>query len=92
MSGAGDYKPAIVLDKRPSDRPRAPIALVGKVWCKVDAAFGAIAPGDLLTTSPSLGHAMRAEDPQRAFGAVLGKALKALSSGRAMLPILVTLQ
>jgi hypothetical protein len=35
---------------------------------------------------------MKACDPTRAFGAVLGKALKPLRSGQALLPILVTLQ
>jgi hypothetical protein len=61
-------------------------------FCKVDAEFGAIVPGDLLTTSPTPGHAMKATDPLRAFGALFGKALQRLSSGRGLLPILVTLQ
>ena len=54
--------------------------LVGKVFCKVD---GAIDVGDLLTTSQTPGHAMKATDPQRAFGAVIGKALKSWSGARA---------
>ena len=37
ISGAGDYKPGIVLDKQQSDLTRQPIALVGKAFCKVDA-------------------------------------------------------
>jgi hypothetical protein len=57
-----------------------------------DAGFGAIAVGDLLTTSPTKGHAMRANDAARAFGAVLGKALGALKEGQGLVPILVTLQ
>jgi hypothetical protein len=51
ISGAGNYKPGIVLDKRQSDNIRQPIALLGKVYCKVDAQYGAIEVGDLLTTS-----------------------------------------
>jgi len=35
ISGAGDYKPGIVLDKRPSAPNRLPLALLGKVYCKV---------------------------------------------------------
>jgi len=31
ISGAGDYKPGIVLDRQPSDKNRLPIALMGKV-------------------------------------------------------------
>ena len=93
VSGAGDYRPAIVLDKRASsDRERSPVALVGKVYCKVDASYAAIEVGDLLTTSPTAGHAMKATDPSRAFGAVIGKALRPLEQGRHLVPILVALQ
>jgi hypothetical protein len=44
----------------------------GKVHCKVDAQYGLIEVGDLLTTSPMLGHAMRVLDSARAFCSVLG--------------------
>lgn len=90
VSGAGSYRPAIVLDRR-DDHDRRPLALTGKVWCKVDASFGAVDIGDLLTTSPTLGHAMSATDPARAFGAVIGKALGSLSSGLGLVPVLVAL-
>jgi hypothetical protein len=51
ISGAGCYKPGIVLDRQQSDGIRQPVALLGKVFCKVDAEHGAIEVGDLLTTS-----------------------------------------
>jgi len=92
VSGAGAYKPAIILDRQKRGTNRHPIALLGKVYCKVDAAYGAVRPGDLLTTSPTPGHAMKVDDPLRAFGAVLGKALATLDSGRALVPVLVTLR
>ncbi|MFF4550783.1 hypothetical protein [Streptomyces sp. NPDC001435] len=92
VSGAGAYKPGIILDKRPEGSGRQPIALLGKVYCKVDADCHPIVVGDLLTTSPTVGHAMKAADPYSAFGAVLGKALRALPSGQAFIPVLVTLQ
>jgi hypothetical protein len=92
ISGAGDFKPALVLDKQQSDRTRQPIALVGKVFCKVDTQYGAIAVGDLLTTSPTPGHAMKAADPTKAFGAVIGKALRPLKDGQGLIPILIALQ
>jgi hypothetical protein len=92
ISGAGDYKPGIVLDKQPSTGNRLPLALVGKVYCKVDAAFGPVEVGDLLTTSTTHGHAMKANDPAQAFGAVIGKALTSLITGRGLIPILVALQ
>ena len=91
ISGAGDYKPAIVLDARKTGN-RQPIALVGKVFCKADAQFGAIQVGDPLTTSPTPGHAMRAADPLKAFGSVIGKALRPLKEGQGSIPILITLQ
>jgi hypothetical protein len=92
VSGAGDSKPGIVLGKDVSCKDRVPLALIGKVFCKVDATDASIEVGDLLTTSPTQGHAMKAEDPFKAFGAVVGKALAPLREGRGLLPILVALQ
>ncbi len=92
ISGAGGYRPGITLDKQPTRANRVPIGLLGKVYCKVDAAYGPIEVGDLLTTSPTAGHAMKADDPLKAFGAVLGKALRPLRSGQGLVPILITLQ
>jgi hypothetical protein len=91
LSGAGACRPGIVLGKQ--QRPdRLPLALSGKVFCLVDAGYCAVDTGDLLTTSPTHGHAMKASEPGRAFGAVLGKALRPLSSGRGLVPIIVSLQ
>jgi hypothetical protein len=92
LSGAGEYKPGVVLDRRPGEPNRAPLALMGKVYCWVDAVFGAIQVGDLLTTSPTPGHAMKAIDHERAFGAVIGKALRPWGEGRGLIPILIALQ
>ena len=92
ISGAGDYKPGIVMDKRQTSSNRQPVALMGKVFCKVDAQFGTIEVGDLLTTSPTPGHAMKTGDPFKAFGAVIGKALRPLPSGQGLIPILIALQ
>ena len=92
ISGAGEYRPGLVLDNRPSDKSRMPIALIGKVFCRVDAQYAPITVGDLLTTSPTPGHAMKAGDPAKAFGSVIGKALRHLKDGQALIPILITLQ
>jgi hypothetical protein len=50
VSGAGEYKPAIVLGRHQRDgqQRRVPVALVGKVNCKVDARCSPIEVGDLL--------------------------------------------
>jgi hypothetical protein len=92
ISGAGEYRPGIVLDKKGSGDCRAPVALVGRVYCKVDAGYSPIGVGDLLTTSPTPGHAMRASDPFQAFGAVIGKALRPWREGCGLIPILIALQ
>jgi len=92
VSGAGSLRPAIVLDKQSSNEGRPLVALFGKVYCKADAQYAPIEVGDLLTTSDTLGHAMKACDPVRAFGAVVGKALGRLTDGCGLIPILVTLQ
>jgi hypothetical protein len=92
VSGAGPFKPAIVMDGYPSQVGRALVAMVGKVYCKVDADYGPIDVGDLLTASSTPGHAMKASDPSRAFGSVIGKALGQLTKGQGLVPVLVALQ
>jgi|SRR5215218_903700 len=98
ISGASGYRPAIVLDRQQSQtqtqkkQVRLPIALIGKVYCKVDAVHSSIEIGDLLTTSFTKGYAMKAEDPMKAFGTVIGKALSSIKGGLGMIPVLVNLQ
>jgi hypothetical protein len=96
ISGAGKFKPGLILgheEQAGGDGQRAPVALVGKVYCKVDAQHASIEVGDMLTTSATKGHAMKADDPLAAFGAVIGKALQSMPMGqRGLIPILVALQ
>jgi len=92
VSGAGSLKPGIILGRQEALDKRMPLALLGRVYCKVDANSASIDIGDLLTTSDTLGHAMKAADPQRAFGAVIGKALGSREAGQGLIPILVALQ
>ena len=95
ISGADGYKPAIVFrqhQESQKDSNRLPIALMGKTYCKVDARRTSIEIGDLLTTSSTKGYAMKADDPMKAFGAVIGKALQGLESGMGLIPVLIALQ
>jgi hypothetical protein len=92
ISGAGLYKPAIILDRKEGAINQCPIAMIGKVCVNVCDINGPIEVGDLLTTSDIAGFAMKATDPVRAFGAVIGKALKPLNSGKGLIPILISLQ
>lgn len=94
ISGAGGVRPGVTLTQTGTVADgQHPVALTGRVWCYVDAgANGPITPGDLLTTSDVPGHAMRADSGSRANGAVLGKAMTALPSGRGLVLVLVNLQ
>jgi hypothetical protein len=92
VSGLGDLRPGIVLGRNPSASQRLALAIVGKVYCKVDATHQPIQAGDLLTTSTRIGHAMKASDPARAFGTVFGKALGPQCDGIGIIPVLVALQ
>ena len=91
VSGANGCHPGIILGSQSTQRARLPIALNGRVYCRVDARFAPVEVGDLLTTSPTRGHAMRAGDPQRAFGSVIGKALSPLREGAGLVNVLITL-
>lgn len=85
VSGAQGVRPAFVLDRHEGG---APIALLGKAWCRADATEAAIKPGDLLTTSSTPGHARRAGD-EPAPGTVIGKALTPLLAGRGWVHVFV---
>jgi hypothetical protein len=92
VSGGGDYRAGLLLDRQESKANRKPVALVGKVACKVDARPSQIEVGDLLTTAPTPGHAMKANDASKAPGAVIGKALQRLAEGQGLIRVLVSLQ
>ncbi|MFB7669684.1 hypothetical protein ACFC1R_38290 [Kitasatospora sp. NPDC056138] len=87
VSGAGGVKPALVLDRHVGS---VNVALMGKVWCLADAGPAPIHPGDLLTTSSTVGHSRRVSEPDRAFGTVIGKALTQLDKGRGLIRVLVS--
>ena len=68
---------------------RAPVVLSGVVaTCNVDATAGAISVGDLLVSSPTPGHAMRAPEVPNP-GTVVAKALEPLDAGTGVLRVLV---
>ncbi len=66
------------------------VAIAGIVPVKVTDENGPIQRGDLLTTSSTPGHAMKAIDPQ--IGTVLGKAMGVLESGTGVIEVLISLQ
>ena len=92
IAGAGGYRPGLILDKQVDVANRHPIAMMGKVYCHATAEDHPIEAGDLLTSSDVPGYAMKATDPLKGFGAVIGKALKPLASGRGSIPVIISLQ
>jgi hypothetical protein len=97
ISGAGGLATGITLGAdRPADaeghREGHHVAMTGRVYALADASQGPIEPGDLLTTSDTPGHAMRAHDVGRSQGAVIGKAMSGLAEGRGLVLVLVNLQ
>jgi len=92
VSGAGNLKPAVTLRHEDGEANAAVVALAGTVFCMADASYGPIDAGDLLTASVTPGHAMKAVDFASAFGAVIGKALAPMASGRGLIPMVVSLR
>jgi len=93
VSGANGVQPGLVMQQEGTAASGAfPVSLTGRVYCLADASYGTIQPGDLLTTSDTPGHTMLVSDYERARGAVIGKAMSALTSGRGLILVLVTLQ
>lgn len=66
---------------------RSPVALAGIVKVKVDPRQGKIEPGDLLTSSPTPGHAMKAT--QDIPGTVFGKAMEGAEGNPQVILMLV---
>jgi hypothetical protein len=92
VSGANGIRPGISMVQEDKLEAGENVALSGRVYVQADAAFGAIKPGDLLTTSDTPGHAMKVTEHGKAQGAILGKAMSGLKAGKGMVLVLVTLQ
>jgi hypothetical protein len=90
VSGAGTLQAAITLGASVEAAASAKIALVGTAYCRVDADFAPIEIGDLVTTSATVGHGMKASDQSSSFGAIIGKALAPLAYGQGIVPILLS--
>lgn len=89
VSGANNFSVGAVLGSAPELKDAPPIALSGRVYVHCDASSGSIEPGNLLTTSETPGHAMKAIDANRSHGAVIGKAMTELKTGRGLVLMLV---
>ncbi|MFN0152429.1 MAG: hypothetical protein ACKVU1_17120 [bacterium] len=92
VSGAGGVAAGIRLAQEGALDGETPVAMTGRVYAKCSSENGPIRPGDLLTTSSTTGHAMRATDSERRAGAVIGKAMSALDGETGLVLVLVNLQ
>lgn len=92
VSGANGVKPGLSLRQEGVLDGGKNVALTGRVYALADAESDPIKPGDLLVTSAVPGHVMKATDRERSHGAILGKAMTPLRSGRGMVLVLVNLQ
>ncbi len=81
--------PSLSLEGRGGGADEHPVALTGRVYVWADASYGRIEPGDMLTTSATPGHAMKATDRERSFGAVIGKAMSNLDKGKGLVLLLI---
>ena len=82
--------PVMVINNASSEKKLYPVALTGSVLCKVDARQKGVKPGDLLVTSDMPGCAMpTAIDSFDKIGTVFAKALSALDSGVALIPVMI---
>lgn len=93
VSGANGVNPGLTLSQPGTAADGThPVALTGRVWVLADAdTNGPIIAGDLLTTSSTPGHAMKASDRANASGASIGKAMSSLEKGKGYVLVLVNL-
>ena len=91
-SGAGGVRPGLTLYQAGLLEGETEVAIAGRVYVRAEADSAPIAPGDLLTSSAVPGLAMKAADRERAYGAVIGKALSGLDEGQGLVLVLVSLQ
>lgn len=92
VSGANGINPGIALHQEGALDGGQNVALSGRVYVQADTSNGEIEAGDMLTSSDTPGHAMKATDRARAQGAVIGKAMSPLHDKQGTVLVLVTLQ
>ncbi len=97
VMGVVSTKPGVLLNSDCEKEERVfPVALCGRVPCKVVDENGPIERGDLLTTSSISGHAMKAKpiniEGREVYlpGTIIGKALESLESGTGTVEVWVS--
>ena len=89
--GVVSGNPSIIINNSGKEEKIYPIALTGKVMCKVDARYNPINPGDLIVTSNTPGCGMVGEiDNFNKIGTVIGKALDKFEEGTGVIPVFIS--
>ncbi len=89
VAGLGSSEPGMQWTQFPGASGKLSIAMRGRAFCRVDSRYGNIREGDLLTTSKTSGHAMKAVPCRQALGTIVGKALTSWNQGKGIIPVSV---
>ncbi len=88
--GVVSGNPSLTLNNSGKEEKIYPVALAGKVLCRVDARNNPVKPGDLIVTSDTPGCGMAGKiDSFEKTGTVIGKALSGLSDGIGLIPVFI---
>ena len=91
--GVVSGNPYISINNSGKEEKVYPVALTGKVLCKVDARNNPVNPGDLIVASDVAGCGMAGRiDSFDKIGSVIGKALERLEDGVDLIPVFITHQ
>jgi len=89
--GVVSGNPTVIINNSGREKKIYPVALFGKVLCRVDARTTRIKPGDLIVSSDLPGCGMSGNiDSFHKIGSVIGKALDGLDEGMGMIPIFIS--
>jgi sugar lactone lactonase YvrE len=93
ISGANGIETGLNLGQSESiANGKYPVALVGRVYVLANSEAGEIKSGDFLTSSSSLGYAMKVKNKNKAQGAIIGKAMSGIDKKTGFVLVLINLQ
>ncbi|MCB0670174.1 MAG: hypothetical protein KDC80_30315 [Saprospiraceae bacterium] len=93
ISGANGIKPGILMGQEGTLANGGDLVTIsGRTYVQCNTLGGPIKIGDLLTSSPVPGEAMKAGKRRKSRGAVIGKAMSNLDQGSQYVLVLVNLQ
>ena len=88
--GVVSGNPLIIINNSGKKEKIYPVALAGKVLCRIDARNNSVKPGDLIVSSDTPGCGMCGKiDSFEKTGTVIGKALSGLSDGIDLIPVFI---